>query len=587
MARRKGHGNMSYLGAPAVALRHMTDVNIGFGMPSDRYNARNAYRGATGTSRDYDSTERWAAGVGTAAAGAVPALALKSWAKPGLLAASMAKGNTSAWLESAFRVGGMSGWQRAAAVGVGATALGGTAVVGAGKFGELLQDDGHYGVVGSAVGIMGGFTAGKALPKVLPFVPGKYGAALGGALAIGGGIAGYKAAQAFGEQIPGAPDLGAGHIGEPHANETEVHHSLPGTVQDYGRGFFNHFTEAGPTSQGVSFSNAWGMREPYAKEYSKSERGGAMSGDLTAAAILGGGALATGARIVRGKSFGVGSWMEKALVGHHVEKAAAPILQMHTMAEQAGMSLKELAARGMDLRGAKPAIGITAAALGAGALYTAGKGIADDYGTTAGLAAAGTIGAAGVGTYALGMRNGFARSLGGARPMANMVGAAVLMSALSAARMPVQQFVNDAKGAWDAHGKPGTDTMVAAGGAGALAGGVSGFNIAKAFTASNAGKWTPAIRAAGALAGAGAAGAALVGVSPTLPDAKTAGVAAGIGAGALGGLSFLLTRNLKSASTGVLVGGVAGTALSSVAAKDAPPAAEEPPAGAQRATVVA
>lgn len=537
--------------APTTAMRHMLDINL-FGVASDRYNARNTYR------TEYTPEKRWAAGVGVAAGAAVPVLAMNHWAKPGVL---LRQGAT-AWKAQAFQVPGVTGGgTRAAALAAGSAAAIGVGAVGVRKLQELVTDDGHLGSVGSLGGMVAGYAAGHAGARLASGAGGRFAPyvapLVGGALAIGGGIAGHKLGQ--------GAEVGPGHIGQPIANTTETATGFPGTGRDFVRGGFIAFNEAGPTSQGISFSNTWHGREAYADQYSKAERGGSMSANLAAATILGGGALTAGARLLRGiDQTKVGSSIaERGMLAHQVFER--PAGQMLTGLANGSTRSAQLGRAG---------IGVAAGGVALGAIAHAGYGLSEngEHPVRGAVAGAG-MGVLGMAAYKAGMKSGFGASFGKAQPLMNAVTVATLLSGLSAARMPVQQFISESKVAWDKHGSPSAGTKYGAMAAGAAAGAVGGRAVARSFSAK------PAIAIGAMAAGAAAGGAAGLGISPTLPEPGKAALGAGTGAAVLGLATLGLTHGRPGAAQRMLkmgaVGGLAGGMGSAVLATQDAPAATD------------
>jgi hypothetical protein len=523
---------MSVGSAISTATRHFMDIGLAFGQPSSRYNARDDYR------MQYDSDERYAAGVGVALGTAAPAAGLATWAGQGF----RVPGSTAA---------GATRFPTVARI-AGAGVLAGMTVAGGMKVRELVQDDGHLGSVGSVAGIVGGFggTAlagripGVARARVagVPLVP-----VLGLGAAVAGGIGGYWA----GKQAR----VGDGNIGNPIANQTPTSDSLPGSARDFGRGVFNHFTEVGPTSQGVSFST-WGMRTAFDTDYSKAERAGGMMGDLGAAVILGGGALAATKRIanlVRGTNIPAGGL---------AERVGGAALLPNAVIDSVGEMPHLRAAIKPVSRGALAGGLLAVGALGAGLAYVNHRD-ASNHGSaafgnayTAGSVAAG--GAAGVGIYRALGNAGVSRGPGALSAVAT---AAMLIGVLSAARMPVQQFVNDARSVRSVHGSGDLGSNVLFGTAGGAIGASSGYRIASRFAENATGRRKALILGAGALVGLGVGGAAGVAVSPLAPNITATGTGAvvGAGVGALAGWRLAGAKVLPMAAAGSAMGMVGST----------------------------
>lgn len=534
---------LSAIGTPfsvvGTATRHAADIDLTFGRASTRYNARDKYRTA------YDGKSRYGANVGTALGAIIPAAGLVAWGRRG------------------FKLGALTGVQRGVGVAAGAGALAGMAVVGGIKAKELVEDDGHLGSVGSMVGVAGGMMVGNRLARNVMWKGVPLGPVAGLGAAIAGGVGGYFA----GSRVK----VGDGHIGEHIESKSKIHDGLPGSAQDFVRGAFNNFNEVGPTTQGVSFGQSWGMRDAFETKSSKAERAGGMLGDLGAVAILGGGALAVAKKAVnlsRGKEGAAAGVFEKiagnAVLGNHVLNAAAATPYM----EQAGVVMSK----------GKVAAGVAAiAALGAGLTYFNYRDGAKNGNVPTGLAFAGVAAAAG-GLATLGIRSHLLKAGVAAGPgtLAGALSGVMLISALSAARMPVQQFINDAKSVHAVDGGGDTGAKLALGGTGAAIGGMMGFNIAKRFADGTTGMKKALILGAGTLVGAGAVGAAGVSMSPLVKNAQTAGIGAGVGAVALGGLGMALTHNVKTAGTWALSGGAVGMVGASMVSHGTPAAPATP-----------
>jgi hypothetical protein len=522
----------------STATRHMLDASVGFGIPSDRYNARDQYR------RKYSADERNGAGIGTALAVAVPVAAGAAWMQRGLRVPGLT-GATDA-------VARVAGGNVARAAGL--AALGAMTAVGVKKSIEVAQDDGNLGGAGTAVGMLGGAAAGIALGNKFA---GRYAPLVTGAAAIAGGIAGHFGGKAI--------KVGEGHIGEELKQEPQVDEDAGDRVRSFTRGAFDHFTEVGPSTQGISFGYRWGMRETVQQKYSNAERAGGMHGDLLAAGILGGGALAVGAGLM-------------GMSSH----AAQGVSGLRAGADIAGNVL----ARG-PLTGAvqklsgKGAIGVGAAAAGITALAT-WKGFEadrDSMGTGAAAAiAAGTV-AATAGTAALISRSGAMKTLAAAPRAANSaLVAAALIGVVSAARLPLQQFMNDAKDAHAANGGVDLPVAATAAGVGAVGGGLGAFKGLSKFVPSGGiqlGKFhipKGVIVGAGTAVSAAALGGVGFGLSATMPDIKKVGisVAGGAAAGAAAGVALR--------GVGVVPGIIGGAALglsASALLNDEQPAKDE------------
>jgi hypothetical protein len=399
----------------STATRHMLDANVTFGMSSDRYNARDKYR------RTYSDSQRLGAGIGTAFGVALPVAAGVAWFQRGLKVPGVTT-TGEAVANGAARLGGLSpaAMQNVGRV-AGLAALGLAAGVGVKKTWEITQDDGNLGAVGTATGILAGSVAGM---KVGQKFAGKYAPLVTGAGAIVGGIAGHFG----GSKIK----IGEGHIGEEHAQAAQVDNNAFDRVKSFARGGYNHFNEVGPVSQGISFGYQWGMRDTVQKRYSNAERAGAMHGDLLAAGIMGGGALAVAG----------------GLMGTH---AATGVSSLRAGADIAGQSLARGPVTGMIQKlSEKGTLGVGAAALGITGVLAAKEWdrAMDNEGGNAGKAAlyAGGLVAATAGTAALISRSGAMQGMAAApRAAGSALAGAAIIGALSVARLPIQQYVNDAK----------------------------------------------------------------------------------------------------------------------------------------------
>jgi hypothetical protein len=272
-----------------------------------------------------------------------------------------------------------------------------------------------------------------------------------------------------------------------------------------------------------------------------------MFGDLAAAAIMGGGALGLVKKVMSSGSA-------------HMSGTGAVANRWNTMID--GMQgLTNITSSGVASTG----LGIMATGLGAWALNREYKAWSNDgENKTAGLAAMGvTLGIGALGAF-VAHNSAFVQGMApGAQPMASALGGAVLISALSAARMPAQQFFQDAQDAWKADPADPTTKFVSMG-AGAVGGAYTGFKIAQSMVPASGllGLPKPLVQIAGLGLGAVAGGAVGLGMSATMPDAGKVGIASGIGAAALGGLTFALTKDPKKAIKAGISGAIVGAAMS-------------------------
>lgn len=511
-----------------TATRHALDIDLGFGRASSRYNARDAYR------TSYDAKSRYGAGLGTALGTIAPAAGLVAWTRYGM------------------RVPGQAGVGLGLSRLAGAAALVGMAGVGASKLRQITEDDGHLGAVGSTVGILGGFAAGRLVSGSWHGVP--LGPALGLGAAIAGGIGGYAA----GSRI----EVGTGHIGEHVANETVVHGDLPGTAQDFGRGMFNHFTENGPTTQGITFGRAWGMQSAFEKDYSKAEQAGGMVGDLAAAGILAGGALAVARKSATAGKAGA----SLSTAGNILARTNAADMVISKGGEAAAMM--EASKAGSSKFG----MAALAAGIGLGvAAHEYNSWSNDGKNPLAGVLAGGATIAA-MGATAMLLRSKVPM-FQAAAPAASALTSAALVGALSAARMPIQQFLTDSKSVKASRGKGDLAQRGIAAGVFGGVGAIGGLKLVSSLAESAVPSKRGIILAGGAVAGTILGGMLGQNFAPLLPSVGTAGLAAGAGAAALGGLTLLTTHNVRSAGTAAIMGGAAGLVGSSLVAPGQEPAA--------------
>lgn len=534
----------------STATRHLLDANVTFGQSSERYNARDQYR------RSYTDGQRVAAGVGTGLAVAVPLSAGALWAQRGMKIPGLSAHSDAVVTGlSKAKLGGLS----PAAIqnigrAAGVVALGGATYVGVRKTMEMTDDDGHFGAVGGASGILLGTAAGVAVGMKLG---GKVGAMTGLAGAVAGGTAGYMG----GSRVK----VGEREVGTEHVQAPQVDASVGDRVGSFAGGAFNHFNETGPATQGISMGYRWGLRDAVTTKYSNAERAGAMHGDLLAAGIMGGGALAVGGGLL-GMSRYAGAGVSNVRAGAHIAGevlARGPVTAAVQKLGSAGTMGVGMAALGIS--------GVLAAKEWDRAMDASGG----DRGRAA--AYAGGMLAASAGTAALVSRSGALQGLAAApRAAASALGGVMLVAALSTARMPLQQFMDDARASTAVNGgidwsKAGPVGAVAGGGAayGALrglsalvpAGGVQigRFHLPKA-----------AVVAAGTAVSAAAGGGVGVGLSSTMPDLKTIGMAAAGGA-AVGAGVGRFARGM-GAPAGAIAGAALGISSSALWRHDEPAA---------------
>lgn len=545
----------SVIGTPftvmSTATRHLLDANVTFGMSSDRYNARDKYR------RSYTDSQRVGAGVGTALGVAVPVAAGAAWMQRGLKVPGIS-GHAEALASGLSKAapGGMSqAVMRNVGRAAGIAALGVAAGVGVKKTIEITQDDGNLGAAGAAAGVIGGAVGGAAIGRRFG---GRIAAMSGGLGAIAGGIAGHLG----GSKIA----IGEGHIGEAHTKAPQVDRSAGDRVGSFARGSFNHFNEVGPATQGISMGTAWGMNETVKNEYSNAERAGGMHGDLLAAGILGGGALAVGA--------GLAGMSQHAAHGVSGLRAGADIAGNVLARGPLTGAMQQLTSKG--------ALGAGAAAVGIAGLttYKAFQSDSDTHGArAAGIIAAGTL-ATTAGAAALISRTPALAGMAAAPKAANsMLIAAALIGVATSARVPLQQFYNDAKSAHAANGGIDMPVAAAATGVGAIGGGLGAFKgLSKLVPAGGVqlGKFhipKGALVGVGTAVGAAGLGGIGLGLSATMPDLKTVGmsVAGGAAAGAaVGGLA----RGI-GVVPGVVGGAVLGLSASALLKHDDADSARE------------
>lgn len=549
----------------STATRHLLDANVSFGQASERYNARDDYR------RRYSDDQRLGAGVGAGLAVALPVSAGLAWWQRGLKIPGLSAHSDA--VATGFAMAKPRGMSPAVMqnVGraVGVTALAGATYVGVRKSMEIAQDDGHLGAAGTATGVLGGAVLGNAIGR-------RFGGKIAAVSTTVGAIAGGVAGSLGGRQVDGKTAFGKRiGLGEPQIDKEfkqapQVDHGAADRIRSFGRGAFNHFTEVGPATQGLSLGGRWGMRETVQKQYSNAERSGSMHGDLLAAGIMGGGALAV--------AKGLGG-MSRAHVANGVTNLRAG----------ADLGLAVLG-RGPTIAplshlGSKGQFGIGAAALGIAGLTT-WKAMQTDRetfgnGAATGIAAA-TL-AATAGTAAIISRHGaFTTMTPGARAANSALAAAALIGVLSTARLPLQQFMNDARDAHAANGPVDKPVAALATGVGAIGGGLGAYRGLNKLVPDNLHFRIPVINVpvnkqgvvlAGTAIAAAATGGMGFGLSATMPDIKTVGmsVAGGAAAGAaVGGFA----RGI-----GMVPGIVGGAALglsASALLRDEEPAAPAP-----------
>ncbi len=437
----------------------------------------------------------------------------------------------------------------------GVAALGVATAVGLKKTIEITKDDGHLAAAGAAAGVIGGAIGGAAVGKRFG---GKIAAVSAGLGALAGGVAGHFGGKAI--------KVGESQIGKEHVQAPQVDEHVGDRVGSFARGAFNHFNEVGPATQGISFGYQWGMRETVQQKYSNAERAGGMHGDLAAAAILGGGAAAV--------AMGLMGRSAHAAQGASGLKAGADI---------AGSVLAKGALTGQIQRmGNAGAIGMGAAAA-AVAGVTGWNAFQSDKETFGGGAAAaigvGTL-AATAGTAALISRSSaFSTMAPGTRAASSALVAAALIGVVSAARLPLQQFMNDAKDAHAANKDIDPIVKYGATGIGAATGGFGAFKALSKMVPDSGlqlGKFhipKGAVVAAGTALGGAALGGVGLGLSATMPDAKTVGLSIAGGA-ALGAGAGIAARGL-GVVPGIIGGAALGLTASSLLKDDKPAAPAE------------
>jgi hypothetical protein len=308
------------------------------------------------------------------------------------------------------------------------------------------------------------------------------------------------------------------------------------------------------------------MRDTVQKQYSNAERAGGMHGDLLAAGILGGGALAVATGLMGQSSH-----------------AAQGVSGLRAGADIAGGVLSRGAITSQIQRmGNGGALGMGAAAA-AIAGVTGYKAFQSDKETFGGGAAAaigvGTL-AATAGTAALISRSSaFSTMAPGTKAASSALVAAALIGVLSSARLPLQQFMNDAKDAHAANKDIDPIVKFGATGIGAAAGGFGAFKgLSKMIPDGGLqlGRFhipKGVVVAAGTALGGAAVGGIGLGLSATMPDAKTVGMSVAGGAVAGAGLGFA-ARGL-GVVPGIIGGAALGLSASSLLKQDAPAAPAE------------
>lgn len=518
----------------STATRHLLDANVSFGQASDRYNARDRYR------RQYSDDQRLGAGIGAGLAVALPVSAGLAWMQrgmqvPGISAHSKA---VATGLATAKPLGMGPGAMANVGRAVGVAALAGATYVGVRKSIEIAQDDGHLAAAGTASGVLGGAVAGNVVGR-------RFGGRIAAVSTTVGAVAGGIAGHFGGRQVK----VGESQLGKEHKQAPQVDAGAGDRVGSFARGAFNHFTEVGPATQGMSLGGRWGMRETVQKQYSNAERSGGMHGDLLAAGIMGGGALA----VAKGLS-----GLSKAHVANNVSnlRAGADLATAHLARGPIMGQLNGL--------GTKGALGVGAAAAGIAGLTT-WKAFQTDRETigavgATGVAAATVAATAGAATL-LSKHGAFSTMTPGARAANSALVAAALIGVLSTVRMPLQQFLNDARDAHAANGKVDVPVAATAAGVGAIGGGLGAYR--------GLGKLVPegglqlgrfhlpkaAIVVAGTAIGGAAVGGIGFGLSATMPDIKTVGMSVAGGA-ALGAATGGFARGV-----GILPGIIGGAAL--------------------------
>jgi hypothetical protein len=225
----------------------------------------------------------------------------------------------------------------------------------------------------------------------------------------------------------------------------------------------------------------------------------------------------------------------------------------------------------------KGALGAGAAAAGIAGLTTwkAFDSDREKLGSGAATAiAAGTLGVT-AGTAALISRSGaFTTMTPGARAANSALVAAALIGVLSTARLPLQQFMNDAKAAHAARGEVDVPVAATTTAIGAVAGGVGAFRgLAKLVPAGGLqlGRFhipKAAVVGLGTALSASALGGVGYGLSATMPDIKTVGMS--VAGGAAAGAAFGGFARGLGVVPGAIAGATLGLSASALLKDDAP-----------------
>jgi hypothetical protein len=540
-------GVKSTLGTPFTfmgsATRHMMNIDVTWGRAGASWNEREEYR------NQYTAPQRAGAGFGNVLGTVAPVVAIGAWAKSGM------------------RVPGLSGASLNGARAVGVASLATMAYVGQKYVRATVEDDGDLRSVG---GVVTGLGAGALAYKL----GGKWGPIAGLGAGIAGAFAGYEAGKLV--------NVGPGHVGKDEhvsrsANDRSLKDSLlgddtqvsthtdgPGRAIDFGRGMFTHFAESGPLTQGVSFGYTLKQQQHFREDYSQTEQGGAINGDLLAATVLGGGAVGLTRAMLAKNGVAKGGLLSKVAFE---SQAGSWITKAAINAAGTGGGKVAIGAGALALAGGVAAFEGWQASTGQGSLFSPLTdridGDSKTFGVSnRGLVAGGLTVAATAGAAMLLKGRPVVKAMGGTT-MAAGLGAAVLVSALSSARVPVQHLVNDVRDLRDQRKQDDPKVAFASGGVGMAAGAVAGMAVGKAIK--------PGLGTiAGGVVGAAAGGALGYGMAPALPNLQGVGLSAGVGAAALGTAGLLLTHDVKSAGKAAAVGGVLGTLASPMLTHGAP-----------------
>lgn len=243
----------------STAGRHAVSNIAGLGLPGETWNVREAYR------TRYNQEERIGGAVGDT--GTIAAVAIMA----------------NAWRTSRFGVPKLGMVPPLVVRAGGMALLGLGAASGVRRTAQNVADDGHPGMVAATAAALGAAFVTRNVPgKVI----GKL-VTLGSA--VGAGVAAHHVASRWGtgdgnldERIRGggAPTL----EGKP--------------IRGAARGFWNHFVEAGPLSQGSGFGNEWDQVGAMRRRYTDAELAGGMLGDGAGALMIGTGAVVVGGRIL-------------------------------------------------------------------------------------------------------------------------------------------------------------------------------------------------------------------------------------------------------------------------------------------------